>query len=120
MSSAGAKSVIQAGQIQDLIRLIGGLGYTVIGPTVTDGTIVYDELSCMDDLPIGWTDEQDAGIYRLHRRDDGALFGYVVGAHSWRKFLHPSRLRCFFRRQELRSACDCNSGQSLAGIRSSR
>ena len=37
----------------------------------------------------GWTDEQDGGHYRLARRDDEALFGYAVGPHSWKKFLHP-------------------------------
>ncbi len=100
MLSADAKNVITAGQIQDLIRLIGGRGYAIVGPTVSDGTIVYDELSCMDDLPIGWTDEQDGGAYRLHRRDDEALFGYVVGPHSWRKFLHPSRLRLWQAKRE--------------------
>ena len=43
----------------------------------------------VDDLPRGWTDEQDGGHYRLKRRDDDALFGYAVGPHSWKKFLHP-------------------------------
>ena len=45
------------------------------------------------DLPAGWTDEQDGGHYRLVRRDDDALFGYAVGPESWKRFLHPPRLR---------------------------
>jgi len=45
------------------------------------------------DLPAGWTDEQDAGVYRLRRRDDGALFGYNVGPHSWKKYLFPPSAR---------------------------
>src|SRR5690349_23563231 len=32
-------------------------GYTVLGPTVRDATIVYDEIESSSDLPIGWTDE---------------------------------------------------------------
>ena len=40
------------------------------------------ELQGSDDLPAGWTDEQDGGTYRLRRRDDDALFGYAVGPHS--------------------------------------
>jgi sulfhydrogenase subunit beta (sulfur reductase) len=35
------------------------------------------------------TDEQDGGKYRLRKRPDGALFGYAVGPHSWKKFLFP-------------------------------
>ena len=66
-------------------------GYLIIGPTVRDDAIVYEELASVEDLPIGWTDEQEAGTYRLRRRDDGALFGYAVGPHSWKKYLFPPR-----------------------------
>lgn len=68
-------------------------GYRIIGPTLGEGAIVFDNLSSVDDLPAGWTDEQDGGTYRLKRRSDEALFGYNVGPHSWKKFLHPSRTR---------------------------
>jgi sulfhydrogenase subunit beta (sulfur reductase) len=27
--------------------------------------------------------------YYLEHRDDGALFGFVVGPPSWKRFLHP-------------------------------
>ena len=27
----------------------------------------------------------------MKRRDDGALFGYAVGPHSWKRFLFPPR-----------------------------
>ena len=61
---------------------------------------MYDELVDLGDLPAGWTDEQDGGSYRLHRRDDEALFGYVVGPHSWKKYLHPPRERLWAARRE--------------------
>ena len=44
-------------------------------------------------LPIGWTDRQDGGSYRLERRADEARFGYAVGPHSWKRFLFPPRVR---------------------------
>jgi ferredoxin len=44
-------------------------------------------------LPAGWTDVQDGGTYRVQRRADEALFGYAVGPHSWKNFLHPSQIR---------------------------
>ncbi len=68
-------------------------GFQVIGPTRRDGAIVYDEIAGIADLPAGWTDEQDGGQYRLKRRDDGALFGYAVGPHAWKRYLHPPLLR---------------------------
>jgi len=64
-------------------------GYRVVGPTVRDQAIVYDDIASLKSLPAGWTDEQDGGRYRLARRDDDALFGYAVGPHSWKKFLLP-------------------------------
>lgn len=71
-----------------LIQALRDRDYTVVGPTVRDGAIVYDELETADDLPAGWTDRQDAGTYRLERRDDEAVFGHVVGPHSWKKYFH--------------------------------
>jgi len=68
-------------------------GYRVLGPTVRDGAIVYDDLGAASELPIGWTDTQDGGTYRLERRADEARFGYAVGPHSWKRFLFPSRVR---------------------------
>ena len=76
-----------------LLEALRQSGYRVVGPTVREGAIVYDDLHTVADLPIGLRDEQDGGVYRLRRRKDQALFGYVVGPHSWKKFLFPPRLR---------------------------
>lgn len=72
-----------------LLRRLREGGRRVLGPTVRDGAIVYDELTTVDELPRGWTDEQAPGRYRLRRRDDDAYFGYVVGPHSWKRHLLP-------------------------------
>jgi len=74
-----------------LIRRLAGAGYTVVGPTVHEETIILDEIDSVDDLPIGLTTRQEAAEYRLVERDDEALFGYAVGPQSWKKYLFPSR-----------------------------
>lgn len=76
-------------QLNDLIRILIAEGYEVVGPTIDQGAIVYGEISSTADLPIGWTDAQEAGRYRLERRTDNSYFGYVVGPHSWKKYLFP-------------------------------
>jgi sulfhydrogenase subunit beta (sulfur reductase) len=86
-------SVIEPEALEDLIGALSGRGYRVVGPTVGDGAIVYEDLTSAADLPIGWTDVQDAGHYRLERRADEARFGYAVGPHSWKQFLLPARIR---------------------------
>ena len=77
----------------EILATLRASGYSLIGPTIRDGVIVYDEISGVSDLPVGWTDEQDAGRYALARRDDESYFGYVVGPQSWKKFLFPPRLK---------------------------
>ncbi len=86
-------NVIELASLDKLFTVLRNDGYTVVGPTVREDAIVYDEIKSAKDLPAGWTDEQDAGKYRLLRRKDGALFGFVVGPHSWKKFLFPAEHR---------------------------
>jgi formate hydrogenlyase subunit 6/NADH:ubiquinone oxidoreductase subunit I len=76
-----------------LLQELRARGYRVLGPTVRSEAIVYDEIESVADMPKGWTDEQDGGSYRLKRRDDDALFGFNVGATSWKNHLFPSSLR---------------------------
>lgn len=88
-----AAATITVEGLQALLRAIRAGGYRAIGPTVQNQAIVYDDIESVDDLPRGWTDEQDGGRYRLARRDDDALFGYSVGPQSWKKYLHAPKLR---------------------------
>jgi sulfhydrogenase subunit beta (sulfur reductase) len=85
----GAKLAIGPDILNEIIVELANRGYRVIAPTVRDGAIVYDTVTHLDELPLGWTDRQDAGGYRLERRADAAVFGYAVGPHSWKQFLHP-------------------------------
>jgi sulfhydrogenase subunit beta (sulfur reductase) len=94
-AAENARTVVELEALNQLIPALTRRGYQVIGPTIHDGAIVYDTLRTLEDLPVGWTDEQEAGRYRLRKRDDRALFGYVVGPQSWKKFLHPPEVRLF-------------------------
>ena len=85
--------ILDADGLDQLIHSLLAEGYDVLGPRVSDDAIVYQPVSSTADLPAGWTDQQQGGRYRLRRRDDGALFGYVVGPHSWKKFLYPPARR---------------------------
>jgi formate hydrogenlyase subunit 6/NADH:ubiquinone oxidoreductase subunit I len=106
--------VVECQQLGQLFESLKKHGYQVIGPTVRDGAIVNDSLNSPEDLPAGWTDEQEPGKYRLAprrdeapssyvsggrvyftisalaRRKDEALFGYAAGPQSWKNYLHPA------------------------------
>ena len=75
-----------------LVEAIRGTGRRVIGPTVREGAIVYDEIQTVADLPAGWRDEQTAGRYRLERGTDDQVFGYTVGPTPWKRFTFPPNL----------------------------
>ncbi len=94
------QSVLTAAGLQALFDSLRRRGYRIVGPKVRDGAIVYDDIEGVPDLPQGWTDEQAPGRYRLARRDDEALFGYAIGPHSWKAFLHPSVQRLWKSRRE--------------------
>jgi ferredoxin len=79
-------------QLPALLAALESDGHEVVGPKIEQGAIVYDRIHSVEDLPRGWTDEQEAGRYRLQRRDDDELFGYVVGPHSWKKYLFPPQV----------------------------
>ena len=91
----GAHVRLPVNRIGQLIQYLARRGYEVLGPTIRDGAIVYDRIETVDELPRGWTDEQNPGQYRLKPRQDGALFGYAVGPHSWKKYLHPADIKLF-------------------------
>ena len=74
------------------IAALRAAGRTIIGPTIREGAIVYDEIESAAMLPAGWRDEQSAGRYRLTERGDDRLFGYTVGPTSWKRFTFPPEL----------------------------
>jgi ferredoxin len=117
-------ATIEPAELDALVAMLRARGYLVVGPTVRDGAIVYEELETGSDLPIGWTDRQDAATYRLERRGDEARFGYAVGPHSWKRFLFPPRVRLWQARRAgdgtLEIAEDAAAARPLAllGVRS--
>jgi sulfhydrogenase subunit beta (sulfur reductase) len=87
------RAVIDLEGFGRLISSLQSRGFEVVGPVWRDGAIVYDTVKKLEDLPAGWTDEQEAGRYRVKKRNDRALFGYTVGPQSWKQYLHPAEVR---------------------------
>ena len=121
--TANQRSILTVDGVGALVDTLRSRGYRVIGPTVRDQAIVYDDIASLADLPRGWTDEQQGGHYRLIRRDDDALFGFAVGPHSWKKFLHSPEQRLWRAEQSadgMRVIAELVAGEPLAfiGVRS--
>ncbi len=91
--STPAGQTLERENLDDLFDVLHRRGYTVVGPRLQAQALTYGELRSSADLPAGWTDEQEAGHYRVRRREDDALFGYNVGPHSWKRYQLPAERR---------------------------
>lgn len=90
-----ASVVIPKTALQRLFDNLRGAGFQLIGPTVRDGTIVLEEITNIKNLPVGWVDEQQPGRYRLLKSRDKQYFGFVLGPHSWKRYLHIPEVKLF-------------------------
>lgn len=91
---------LERSKLQAVLDELAGAEYELIGPRVDQEAIVYDRIERVEDLPQGWTDEQSPGHYRLKRSEDEALFSYVIGPHSWKKYLFPPLVNVMSSRRE--------------------
>lgn len=126
MGSTAFKSptLIERQHLGLLIDALIQRNYRVVGPTIRQGAVVYDEITGVADLPVGYTDHQDGGSYRLQPTDEKTLFGYTVGVQGWKKFLFPPRARLWEARrvngdyQVQRDSSDDHRPLALVGVRS--
>ena len=88
-----ATSTLEPAGFEQLVTALTVEGYRVIGPTVHDSAVIYDDIASASDLPVGWIDHQEAGTYRLEKTDRPTYFGYTLSAQSWKKFLFPPAMR---------------------------
>ena len=83
--------VLAAVDLNQLFEVLAAEGYEVLGPTLRNGAIVIDQLTSVADLPQGWGDHQDGGIYRVAPRADAAYFGFATLAGTWKRYLFPPK-----------------------------
>jgi Fe-S-cluster-containing hydrogenase component 2 len=76
-----------------LIDVLRSQGFRVVGPTIEQNAIVYEELTSIQQLPQGWSDSQSPAIYQIQRTpqspENQKYFHFNLGPHSWKKFLFP-------------------------------
>ena len=88
-ASAG---ILDASGLGELVAELRKLGFTVYAPVLDRGSLRVTAIESADELPRGVVDEQDAGVYRLHRKGE-LYFDYTVAAGSWKSLFFPARLR---------------------------
>lgn len=114
--------ILERQDLQSLLDALAARGYTIIGPTVSDRAVIYEEVDSVDDLPIGWRDTQEGGTYRLEKTEDSRVFGYTLSPQSWKRFLNPPEMLLWRARRtddsfEIEMPSDDNPRYAFLGVR---
>lgn len=78
-------------QFQKLLNVLTRDGYECVGPQVRDGAIVYAPLRKVDQLPMGWHDDQSPGRYRLEQAGGSRCFDWANGPEALKPMTFASR-----------------------------
>lgn len=92
--------VLSRAGLQELVGALKDAGYTILGPRIVGSVIVVDEISTLSELPVGWSDEQEAGHYRLRETGNGTLFAFAATAQGWKRHLYPPGERLWTARRQ--------------------
>ena len=92
MSIAGQmRNILPTANLQRLLDALSTRGYRIIGPTAHGGSVVWETVRSVSDLPIGWRDQQEPGRYRLEQTGSREVFGVVHGPQSLKPFAFAPR-----------------------------
>ncbi len=78
-------------RLQDLLTSLQGEGFRCVGPVEKDGAIVFSDISSINELPVGVTDRQSPGHYRLNHTEDKRYFAWANGPQALKPMLFRSR-----------------------------
>ena len=78
---------IKTEQLQVLINVLQDEGYICTGPVVKDGTIVFEEIDSVNQLPQGYQDSQKPGHYSLSTNQGPAYFAWANGPQALKPLL---------------------------------
>ncbi len=90
MAAAGF-SFLQRGRFQQLFDVLQEAGYRCVGPRVTDGAILYDTVTKVEDLPQAVRDRQAPGHYRLESSKSELYFAWANGPQALKPLVFKPR-----------------------------
>jgi ferredoxin len=91
----GSTYALQKPVLNQLIASLQSMGYQTVGPQVKGDALSYAPIQGLEDLPRGYTSDQDGGRYRLMYTGHPRYFDITPGATSWKQYFFPPRSEIF-------------------------
>ncbi len=89
--TSGMRGALPTASLQRLLDALSAKGYRIVGLAVRDGSVVWETVRSVSDLPVGWRDHQEPGRYRLEQTGSQEIFGVVHGPQSLKPFVFAPR-----------------------------
>jgi ferredoxin len=87
----GSTVALKKQNFDQLLALLNETGYETIGARIQDSTVIYGQIQTLEDLPRGYSSEQNGGHYRLVYSGHPRYFDITPGAPGWKQYLFPPR-----------------------------
>ncbi len=78
-------------RLQSLIDAVMSSGYRFIGPQVKDGAIIFDQMNDVSQLPVGVSDKQLPGDYKIQSNNNGRHFSWANGPQAIKPYVFAPR-----------------------------
>jgi sulfhydrogenase subunit beta (sulfur reductase) len=91
----GSTVALPKSELNLLLSDLHADGYQTVGPRLQDESIVYKEITGLEDLPRGILSEQAPASYRMFQTGKERYFDFIPAADSWKQFLFPPRINLF-------------------------
>lgn len=85
--------LLEAHDLQVVLDRLREGGRKVLAPVRRSdaGVVGVEPVESLEELPVGWRDEQSPGSYRLVRTEEETLFGTTAPTPGWKAALYPPR-----------------------------
>ena len=90
-----APRILSRENFSQLFHVLKKNGYRIVGPTVKQSAVQWEDISNPEDLPVGWRDYQNPGHYQLEPDSTQRYFNVVHGPQSLKPLTFAPRETLF-------------------------
>jgi ferredoxin len=70
---------IERSGLQQLLDEFASRGFEILGPVLREGAVILEPVTRIEELPVGWRDEQEPGRYRVSATGSARVFDVLHG-----------------------------------------